>query len=208
MTQEQMTATWIILPAVAVVGLLILFWPRKRRTPPPPIPEKRRGLFDFRLPRRPAALFVVVFFGLLVWWECLKHFEPLGYDPFSADARDLKSVTILPRPGHGEFSLVSKKVVLTDSQVEALCDTLRQAKPIEPNHPGVVWTCYLRLEASDSSASLTVRDTGGEFHGVLVYWESPNIGYIRGTYRCDPLGPLLESITGWSPPDPDAGRIE
>ena len=208
MTQEQMTATWIIVPAFGVVGLLILLWPRKRRTQPPPIPKKRRGLFGVPLPRKPTALFLAALIGLFLWWLCLMYFEPLAYMPFNAYPRDLKSVTILPVPGHGEYSLVSKEVVLTDSQVEAMCNVLRQAKPLEPNHPGTEWTCGLRLETPDSSASLTVTNTGGEPHGVLVYWESPNLGIIRGTYRCDSLGPLFESITGWSQPDRDAGHIE
>lgn len=208
MTQEQMTATWVIVPVCAVVGCVILLWPAKRRTEPPPIPNGRRGPLDVALPRKPTALFLTALFGLLLWWSCLMYFEPLGYIPFSADPRDLKSVTILPVPGHGRFSLVSKEVVLTRLQVESLCNVLRQATPLKPNHPGTEWTCGVRLETSDSSASLTVTNTGGEPHGVLVYWESPNLGIIRGTYRCDPLGPLLESITGWLTSDRDAGRTQ
>ena len=208
MTQEQMTITWIMLPALSVVELAILVWPKKRRKEPPPVPRKRRGPLDITLPGKPIALFLTALIGLVLWYFCLLYFEPLGYDPFRADPRDLKSVTILPESGYDEFSLVKKEVVLSDSQVEALCKVLRRAKPLEPNHPGSKWACGLRLEALDSSASLSILNTGEDLHGVLVYWESPNLGYIRGTYRCDPLGPLLESITGWSQSDRDAERIE
>jgi hypothetical protein len=194
MTTEQNIVTASVVPILAILEIAIILWPKKwSKVKPPLLPSKIRSFRDIELPRKPAWMFVVGIIGMFIWILCLAWLEPIGYDPLTANPEELKSVTILPGQYH---TLVQEPIVLSQIEIQQVCDVIHQAHPLFVNHPGCVWDCTLHFQSANESATIDVENSGGEPNGVFFMWVSPNLKLNRGEFRCDKLASILESIAG------------
>ncbi len=107
----------------------------------------------------------------------------------SLTARDVRSV-VLDREYKNEavkqsVNLVHKPITVTDrEEVASICEALRSAKMVSPNHPTGRWYCALTLVTSNGHIEIRVERTTGQ--GVILW--------LRKSFRCDEMGTVLESI--------------
>lgn len=192
MTQAQTILTSIALPVMGVAELCILFWRKRPRSGPPPLPRKRRGPLDIPLPWRPTTMFLTALIGGFLYIVTMAYLEPEGLNPFTLAPAHVDRMTLLPE--HYQ-SLVDSDVELTKEEIGLICRTLRSATPISPNHPGTEWQCKLRvIDTAGDELTVDLCESGGPSNGFLVYWWSPNMRLNKGTHRCDALGPVIKAV--------------
>lgn len=117
------------------------------------------------------------------------------------DERQVNAIRLLPSPESGK-SLVLQPITVNDRQaIVMICQALRTAHLFFPNHPIPEWEVVVELRAERMPVAFHVLHSIDAKNGTLLYVFSHGTqGWLYGTYRCDDLATILESIA--HPPGP------
>lgn len=117
------------------------------------------------------------------------------------DERQVNAIRLLPSPKGGK-SLVLQPITVNDRQtIVMICQALRTAQRFSPNHPIQEWGVVLELCSERMPVAFHVLHSIDAKNGTLLdVFSHGTQGCLYGTYRCDDLATILESIA--HPPGP------
>ena len=116
---------------------------------------------------------------------------------FRVTPNEVAEIEIRPYPHEAYPQLVSETLVIRNAaDIETICRAMSVAETYSPNHPDLVWSCFLVLSINGQKRVCEVQGTSN--NGVLLEAVSDSDVYSwrtrYGTYQSNQLGSALKAL--------------